>query len=565
MARARTTLSRLAVNATLAGFWASALLALLVFYVNSGVSLTTRSFLSVALPVAVVYAPLTGIVWAMLAGMVRLFVAFRIPVPWVGFRTFWRFLVGDFFLVCLAYLHNLDQARDYLPITIQRSLASATLLLVAGTTMLAVDAIWRGLTRRRLRRAAVLAAAILMCGGLFLIRQRYREVRRPSSASEIEVVRPAHAILWLGLDGVTPDDLLPMAADGRLPFLGALLRAGTSAPLTAPRPPRLAAAWATVVTGRNPAAHGVVEPFPFQPAAGSATFRVVPTGTGLRRLLRYGLLGARTAAARPAVPTIDRILARCGYRVIAGGWDTLLEDTRLAGAPAPVAPSPGPDIAEQVERVEEHIRMARSRAGGAVLAVALETALAADMAAGNMVLTHLAAAAGRPEARPAVLLHMSGLDRVAHTFTRYRHPERFGNVSAQDVERFGEVIPDYERFLDAWLGRLSHLLAPEPTVVVVSPYAVGPVGILRRVRQTVLGSSPRSGTHAGAGPGFLLLAGPGVKPGGVLETARSADVLPTLLYLTDLPVGRDMEGEVLDGAVSARFAGRHAVVGPSVW
>jgi hypothetical protein len=50
-----------------------------------------------------------------------------------------------------------------------------------------------------------------------------------------------------------------------------------------------------------------------------------------------------------------------------------------------------------------------------------------------------------------------------------------------------------------------------------------------------------------------------VRPGAVLKDASILDVAPTLLYLTGLPVGRDMEGHVLAEMFEAAFARAHPV------
>ena len=89
--RARTTLARLAVNATLAGAWGAGLLALLVFFLNSDTTLTLRTYWPLAISLIVFYGLVSGLFWALLVGMVRLFAAFRVRVPWIGFRPFWRF------------------------------------------------------------------------------------------------------------------------------------------------------------------------------------------------------------------------------------------------------------------------------------------------------------------------------------------------------------------------------------------------------------------------------------------------------------------------------------------
>ncbi|MFQ5768592.1 MAG: alkaline phosphatase family protein, partial [Acidobacteriota bacterium] len=318
--RARTTLPRLAVNATLAGLWASSLLALLVFFLNPDISLRLRSFPPVAGPMMLFYAPLSGLVWAVLAGGVRLFATFRVRVPWVGFRPFWRFLVADLCLLAAVYALNLSRNQDYLPSDMNTHLLGATLFLSLAAALFAMDALWRGLSRQRLRPWPRLVAALLLTGALLGIRERYREVVPPRSASEIEPSRPAADLVFIGLQGAAPDDLLPLLAAGQLPFLKRLFQQGSSAPLKGFRPPHLPAAWATILTGALPPAHGIIETVVHDPPGPGRSLRIAPSGIGFAGMERLGLVAAvKRRDLVPPIPTLDRILRRCGYRVVASG------------------------------------------------------------------------------------------------------------------------------------------------------------------------------------------------------------------------------------------------------
>ena len=52
------------------------------------------------------------------------------------------------------------------------------------------------------------------------------------------------------------------------------------------------------------------------------------------------------------------------------------------------------------------------------------------------------------------------------------------------------------------------------------------------------------------GPGFVVMAGPGVEHRNSPGSAYATDLVPTLLYAAGLPVGRDMDGRVLSDAFS---------------
>ena len=57
--------------------------------------------------------------------------------------------------------------------------------------------------------------------------------------------------------------------------------------------------------------------------------------------------------------------------------------------------------------------------------------------------------------------------------------------------------------------------------------------------------------HFGAQDGVLMISGPGVTAGGTLLGASTVDVTPTVLSLLDLPLSRELEGEVLSEAFLA--------------
>lgn len=59
--------------------------------------------------------------------------------------------------------------------------------------------------------------------------------------------------------------------------------------------------------------------------------------------------------------------------------------------------------------------------------------------------------------------------------------------------------------------------------------------------------------------GIIIIKGPSIKSGFRLENAQVYDITPTLLYLFDLPVGKDMDGNVLLEAFREKFKKRNKV------
>lgn len=59
--------------------------------------------------------------------------------------------------------------------------------------------------------------------------------------------------------------------------------------------------------------------------------------------------------------------------------------------------------------------------------------------------------------------------------------------------------------------------------------------------------------------GIVILKGPNIKSGHRLEKANVFDITPTLLYLFDLPLGKDMDGRVLLDAFEDKFARKRKI------
>jgi predicted AlkP superfamily phosphohydrolase/phosphomutase len=67
--------------------------------------------------------------------------------------------------------------------------------------------------------------------------------------------------IFLGIDGATLDLLLPWAEQGKLPNLSRILTQGAHGTLCSTLPPYSAQAWASMMTGKSPGKHGVLDFF----------------------------------------------------------------------------------------------------------------------------------------------------------------------------------------------------------------------------------------------------------------------------------------------------------------
>lgn len=337
--------------------------------------------------------------------------------------------------------------------------------------------------------------------------------------------RRALVVVWEGADLAW---LLPLADAGTMPFLQSLWPRGSWGQVRTVRPFSRAAALTTWATGCAPLRHGVV---------GRRAYRVpFLTGEPVSLLLRgpwpspHQLpwrLWQRAAPPRPKEPTFWEALSGFGLRCTVAGWPfpthlrgNLPEVPWEEGAPL----DPGWEAA-----VEEALRGAAPKAGPTRRAFSL----AAE--------TGLRAALALRQQKPQVLVvHLDLPARLRPLW------------SGEDP---GGVLPLAAQFLDSQLADLWALFGGnDGYVLLVSPYGMAPPRPWDRLLANVGLAGQWPVSPKDSPDGFFFLSGPGVAAGSRMRGARAADLVPTLFYLLELPVARELSGRVLLAAVDEGWA-----------
>ncbi len=144
-------------------------------------------------------------------------------------------------------------------------------------------------------------------------------------------------------------------------------------------------------------------------------------------------------------------------------------------------------------------------------------------------------------------LYLRGLDDIQHIAWKYFEPEKFSDVEASAVDRFGCLIPGYCRFADDIIEEVLSRIDSNTILILLSDHGqqarpIPYMDFLDELRGKSI-DSEITGFHQKEG--IIAIYGPHVKKSYRLKDASIFDVAPTILYILGFPVARDMAGKPL--------------------
>jgi type I phosphodiesterase/nucleotide pyrophosphatase len=537
---------RLILPALLAGLYAALFLALLVLLLNPGLPSRPLVFAGFV-PMMLLLALGAGIGLPLAYRFLRLFARRPLRLRGLPFKVFYGFAAADLGLAAGIYWFNASLlAAMSPPESLFRVRAAGVLVALAGVWF-AIAAAAPGIRRRPAVRLCCHLCLVALPAGVFLLRPAAAGAWVPSTAEAFRAPPGTPRILLVGIGGATLDQVLPLVAQGKLPWFSRLLRQGAHGRLSPFKPCVVPAVWQSLWTGKLPEKHGILGTDRYRLPGGGGEIRLAPRGFGFHRLSRaFGM--SRTEQG----PSESRALSLA--QIMRGAGRAIREADGGAAAPARRLP----DI--RLDRFLDPEMAAPPGTG--VLARQLRRSLRQDQ---TVAAAGLALWRGSPS--QSVIVVLPGLDRVSHFFLRYSMPSGFGNVPAEEVEKYGAVLERYYRFLDDWLGLFleEEDLAGEPqpgqaVVLVISPHGIEPPTLPRRLSGWLEGNRLERGVHARGPDGMILAEGPGIRHGLPLGKASVLDLVPTLLYLQKLPIAMDMDGHVLTRLFERAFTAENPIL-----
>lgn len=433
-----------------------------------------------------------------------------------------------------------------LPERINAQLIKSGLWLALAAVLLFYTALLHSLDRRRYGPRSRWFVVLVAVGSVWAMFERRTSYRAPAAAAaEIAVASdaPLPRLVVVALPSATLDALLPLARQGKLPFLATMIDRGASARLTTPTPPRRPALETTWATGKMPYRHAIVDDRRWRaPLFGDgAELSLLPIAPGFARWGLAGGTARRVEVGDRAARTVWEILRHGGVEVATSGFPPWLAEAASAGSDDSPADERSAAVARELAALggdefarwllADARRLAQLRAGGA---------------------------AGAPGG--ARFARLGGFEAVARaTFGGFDSATFEGRRSAA-TRRAARVYESYLAALDGELERLWQELPPPRLLLVSSAYGIAaPRGVARWGHALLSGDRELRGTLAGAPDGVVLAMGDGVRAGVQIAGGRTVDLVPTVLYACGFPLARDFDGRVLAEAFEPSVLQRRAL------
>ncbi len=360
--------------------------------------------------------------------------------------------------------------------------------------------------------------------------------------------------LLIGWDAADWKVIHPLLDAGKLPALQSIVDNGTIGNLQSLQPMLSPTLWTSIATGKRPYKHGIygfIEPDP----VGGGVRPVTNFSRKTKALWNiFNQNGKETVTvgwwpSHPAEPLSKGIMVSNEYQKYSsqGGdrekWEMsegTVHPENLSSSLKDLRMSPHEIVQQDLRLFMPELKNLSEDEREKVLADPRVLTLA-------KVIAHC----GSIQAAATSLLlekdwelgavYFDGIDHFGHAFMKF-HPPQQKSVEESDFKLFHYVIEAAYRFHDMMLGTLLAIAGDEANVILISDHGFHPDHL--RLSQTPNEPAGPAAEHRALG--IFAAKGPSIRKDANVYGASLLDITPTILSLHDLPVGRDMDGKILD-------------------
>jgi len=137
-------------------------------------------------------------------------------------------------------------------------------------------------------------------------------------------------------------------------------------------------------------------------------------------------------------------------------------------------------------------------------------------------------------------VYFDAIDHFCHGFMKY-HPPRLPQVSEEYFNIYNNVVSGAYILHDMMLERLLELAGEDTTVIILSDHGF----YSNQFRSVALPKFNSAPAIEHSPYGVVCISGPGIKKDERVYGASLLDITPTILSIYGLPIGKDMDGKVL--------------------
>jgi predicted AlkP superfamily phosphohydrolase/phosphomutase/tetratricopeptide (TPR) repeat protein len=363
-------------------------------------------------------------------------------------------------------------------------------------------------------------------------------------------------VMVLGLDGLDPQTVDLLMAEGKLPNFARLRQEGAYGRLETSRPILSPIIWTTIATGKTPDQHGIGHFVAVNPKTGED----LPVTSRMRK-----------------VKALWNILSDAGRRVDVVGWwatwppenvnGSIVSDHTCyhflfsdgeKGAKDPVTTTHPPELEQEIAPlVRRPADIGPAEASAFVSVPADEFSRPFDF---KDDLSHFRWALATADTYRRIGLHLwktqkpdalftyvEATDSTAHLFGHlFRAQGLTGELGAQQA-RYGQAVESMYRYADGILGDFIQAMDPSTTLIVLSDHGFE-LGALPEDPSKTRDMRRVSEKYHRI-EGILYMYGRGVRPHARIDGAKIVDIAPTVLALAGLGRAQDMPGRILSEAL----------------
>jgi predicted AlkP superfamily phosphohydrolase/phosphomutase len=384
-------------------------------------------------------------------------------------------------------------------------------------------------------------------------------------------------VLWLGIDSATWDIINPMIVAGKLPNLNRMIKGGGRGSLKTFVPTHSPVVWTTKATGKSPIKHGIRDFLVFDIKGLDGYMEVKPLDPLLSRILsraaNYGLVKRRPVSSTDRKSlAIWNILSGMGYKVGVVSWFVTDPVEKINGFMVPefyytigrkrrgsssaIHPL---DIEDKLRSIKKEVEERFNSKSGED-EVKDRFSIKSDLnERERRKFNILKVFYFHDVLRVKVinyLMHIFDLDMLMvyfHGIDAVQH--HFWDDQNKDESTYKDVITLYYEYLDETIGGLLDEVSDPKTVFITSDHGHGPMKYYKKFYNVIMSKEKISGSHVDGPDGIFIAYGDGIKKGVSVEDMSVYDVVPTILPIFGLPIGKDMDGrpisEILDDSIPA--------------